>query len=117
LLRLIARLPEAQRTAAFKQAHDTTRQRKDDTNPENCLAYLKEMAARIGYLRIVTPKRHGDVASAIYVMRDGKLVEGQGEDKGARVATGVIGHDEAMRKNAQHFKRLYGADKPKSMFF
>lgn len=84
LLRLISRLPKAQRESAFREARTTTKSRKDDTNPESCLAYLKEMAAKIGYLRIVTPKRHGDVTQATYVMRDGKLVEGHGHDKGTR---------------------------------
>ncbi len=34
-----------------------------------------------------------------------------------RVADGTISMDEAVRRNNQHFKRLYGADKPANMFF
>lgn len=34
-----------------------------------------------------------------------------------RVADGGISNEEAHRRNAKDFKRLYGADKPKSMFF
>lgn len=86
LLQLIARLPQVQRQSALAEARATCKERKHDTNPEKTLTHLKELAARIGYLRIVTPRRPGDASreAGKFVLRDGKLVEGEGEEKGSR---------------------------------
>jgi hypothetical protein len=68
------------------EARNTVKQRKAESNPETLLAYQKELAAKIGYLRIVTPRQPGDVDTGIgrWVMRDGELVEGEGLEKGER---------------------------------
>lgn len=86
LLKLIQRLPAGKREGALQEARSLAQTRKSESNPETRLAYMKEMAAKIGYLRIITPRQPSDAATeaASYVMRDGKLVPGSGEDKGGR---------------------------------
>lgn len=120
LLRLIARLPEAKRTDALREAQQTIRSRRGETDAERLLAHQKELAAKIGYLRIVTPKQPSDVSDSgfgRYVLRDGQLVQGVGASKGERVADGVLSMDEAQKLNNKHFERFYGKKKSKDMFF
>ncbi|KAG2483066.1 hypothetical protein HYH03_018049 [Edaphochlamys debaryana] len=113
LLRLIGRLPGDQRSKALTEARTTLRARKSEANPEEQLKHLKELVSKIGYLRIITPRQPGDVKSGVFVVRDGRLVEGGGEAKGARVADGTISYQDAMRRNERDFQRFYGAPKPK----
>lgn len=86
LLSLIMRLPADKCQASLQEAKTTIRERKNETNPETSLQYLKELAAKIGYLRMTTPKFPSDqrASSGHYVFRDGKLVEGSGDTKGTR---------------------------------
>lgn len=85
LLRLIKRMPEQKAAAARSEAQQTVRQNKNAADPESQLRYLKELVARISFLRITTPRRPGEtLGSGTYVLRDGQLVEGAGEDKGGR---------------------------------
>eukprot|EP00879_Flechtneria_rotunda_P014355 GHRR01014995.1.p1 GENE.GHRR01014995.1~~GHRR01014995.1.p1 ORF type:complete len:133 (+),score=23.06 GHRR01014995.1:379-777(+) len=118
LLRLIQRLPFDKAVAAKAEAQQTIRQRRAETSPDTNLLYLKELAARISFLRMTTPRRAGEpLDSGRYILRDGELVKSTGESKGARVADGAISVDEAHRMNREHFKRFYGKPKPKEMFF
>lgn len=56
------------------------------------LDYQRELAAKIAYLRMVTPKRPSDTRTGesssgngtIYVLREGKLVQSSGESRGSR---------------------------------
>ncbi len=84
LLRLVSRLPADKRDQAFSEARGTLRARRTESNPEKQLQHLKELSSRIGYLRIITPKQPGEVTAGVYVVRDGKVMEGSGESKGAR---------------------------------
>ena len=85
LLRLIRRLPAAKVDAALKQARETTRARRGEANPEQAQQHAKELAARIGFLRITTPRQPGEVlGSGRFVLRDGELVQGAGNSKGER---------------------------------
>lgn len=85
LMRLIQRMPEQKAAAARLEAQQTLRQHKDEADPELRLNYLKDLAARISFLRITTPRRPGEpLGGGTYVMRDGELVQGAGEDKGSR---------------------------------
>jgi hypothetical protein len=85
LLRLIQRLPSSKSAAARAEAQQTIRQRQQEADPEQQLQYLKELAAKIGFLRISTPRRPGEVLEAgSFVLRDGQLVKGSGEHKGTR---------------------------------
>ncbi|PNH01659.1 hypothetical protein TSOC_012435 [Tetrabaena socialis] len=117
LLRLVARLPQAKRGEALGEARTTIRDRRSESNPEKQLNHLKELTSKIGFLRIVTPKEPGEVRSGVFVVRDGRIVEGSGDAKGGRVADGTITMEEGMRRNDRDFKRLYGAAKPKGILF
>eukprot|EP00878_Enallax_costatus_P024100 GHUV01025692.1.p1 GENE.GHUV01025692.1~~GHUV01025692.1.p1 ORF type:complete len:127 (+),score=7.17 GHUV01025692.1:211-591(+) len=87
LLRLIHRLPSDKATAAKAEAQQTIRQRQTETDPEAQLQYLKELVARISFLRITTPRPVGEkLEGGSYVLRDGSLVKGSGEEKGTRYA-------------------------------
>lgn len=119
LLRLIDRLPSSKKGQALIEAKSTVRSRRSEEDPQKQLDHLRELVSKIGYLRIATPKQPGEVSneSGVYVVRDGKLVEGSGAAKGARVADGTTNMDDAVRRNARDFKRFYGAEKPKNVFF
>lgn len=85
LLRLIKRMPEQKAAAARTEAQQTVRQHKNEADPEAQLRYLKNLVARISFLRITTPRRPGEpLGGGSYVLRDGELVEGAGEEKGSR---------------------------------
>lgn len=47
---------------------------------------LKELVAKVSFLRIMVPRRAGDksITAATYIVRDGKLVEGEAERPGLR---------------------------------
>jgi hypothetical protein len=91
LLRLIKRLPSQEaRLQAAQEAR--TELQKNKTAPEGDADRLREkLDDKIRYLRIVTPKQPGDAdnieESTIFVVRDGKVVEGTA----ARVSRCVIG--------------------------
>lgn len=100
LLGLVKRLPEAQRGGAWREARQTIRLHAGEASEDRQQELFKQLAAKISFLRAVTPKRPGEV-SAIgaghYVMRDGKLVEGSGRTAGARsVAPGSGGGGGAL---------------------
>jgi hypothetical protein len=85
LLRLISRLPGAQRATAWKEATSTVRQRKDEAEPSQQLAHYKELIAKIGYLRMITPRLPSDTPKGgSYVLRDGELVESTSDGKSSR---------------------------------
>ncbi len=85
LLRLISRQPPERAAAAREEARSTLRARKAETNPEQLHLYHKELASRVSFLRITTPRTPGQaLQGGRYVLRDGELVEGAGADKGAR---------------------------------
>ena len=74
---------------------------------------LRTLVARVGYLRIVTPKggRHKR-ESGTFVVREGELVEDGGESKGKRVADGTISMQEAHDYHNRLMKRQYYGQKP-----
>lgn len=87
LLRLIGRMrSEEQRTLAREQARTLLRSRASEHDPQAILNYQRELASRIAFLRMTTPKLPGEVAGAsgTYVLRDGQLVEGSGHTRGSR---------------------------------
>jgi hypothetical protein len=87
LLRLIRRLPADKALVAEAEARTTIRARSGERDPEQALHHLKELAARISFLRMTTPRPPGEpVGSGRFVFRSGEWVEGEGEDKGARCA-------------------------------
>lgn len=85
LLRLIERLPAEKAATARSEAQQTIRDRRKESDPEAQLHHLKELVAKISFLRITTPRPVGEKLDAgSYVLRDGQLVKGSAEDKGAR---------------------------------
>jgi hypothetical protein len=90
LLRLIERLPGDKRTAADAEARSLFRDRRTEQDPQRALDHQRELASKIAYLRMVTPKTAADTRTSspgtTYVLRDGKLVEGSGEVRGGRWA-------------------------------
>lgn len=87
LLGLVRRLPEAQRASALAEARQSMRQHAAETSEERQQELFKQLAAKISFLRVVTPRRPGEVSaigSGHYVLRDGKLVEGAGRSAGTR---------------------------------
>lgn len=107
LLRLIRRLSEPERAAAAaREARDTMRAQQHLTDPQARLDALKQLASRIGFLRITTPRPPGEGLSGgggTFVLRDGRLVPGAGADKGSRcavrlpVCAGACAEQEASR--------------------
>ncbi len=88
LLSLIQRLPPQQKQTAMQEAKQQLHSRKAEPDAQKVLDHVKEMAAKIGYLKIITPKRPGQVSGEAgrFVLRKGALVQGEGEDKGERCA-------------------------------
>lgn len=89
LLRLIRRLPTERRAEALQEARGRMRAGREATAPDAQVAGLRELAARIGFLRIVTPRVPGEVAgeAGTFVLQDGQLVESQAaQGPGRRVA-------------------------------
>ncbi len=82
LLTLIRKLPQTQRDQALVEAKSAVRAHQHETDAAKVSDLLKQMAAKISYLRVITPRTPGERASHIgaghYVMRDGHLVEGEG---------------------------------------
>jgi len=89
LLGLIHRLPEAQRGSALAEARQSMRQHAAEADEGQQQDLLKQLAAKISFLRTITPRKPGEISamgSSHYVMRDGKLVEGVGRTAGTRWA-------------------------------
>lgn len=92
LLGLIKRLPEAQRAAQWAEARQALRRHAGEADQALRLDLFKQLAARISFLRVITPRRPGEASSlgqAHYVLREGQLVEGSGETAGTRCAGGA----------------------------
>lgn len=85
LIRLIRRLPADKAAAAQEEARAAMRERSGERDPLRAHDHLKELAARVSFLRMTTPRPAGEpVGSGRFVFRGGEWVEGEGEDKGAR---------------------------------
>lgn len=85
LLRLVQRLPADKAGAAKAEAQQTIRQRQAETDPQARLQHVKELVAKISFLRITTPRPVGEKLEAgSYLLRQGQLVKGTGEEKGTR---------------------------------
>ncbi|BDA43734.1 hypothetical protein COCOBI_04-7490 [Coccomyxa sp. Obi] len=87
----------------------------NETDPLKASDMLKDLVARVSFLRMATPKtyrdrrtRHG---AETYVLRDGQLVEGRGVAD-SRVADGTISMEEAMTRHKQLLKRQHFGREP-----
>ena len=85
------------------------------TEESKQLDLLKQLIARVSYLRIVTPKsgrgRHKR-ESGTFVVREGELVEGSGQSQGMRVNDGKISMQEAHEYHNRLLKRQYFGKTP-----
>ncbi|GBF89510.1 hypothetical protein Rsub_02082 [Raphidocelis subcapitata] len=119
LLRLARRLPPERAAAAADEARAAIRARAGEPDPERALQHTKELAARVAFLRMTTPRPAGEPLEGAgrFVWRSGAWQEGGGESKGERVADGSLPMEEAKQRNAQHYERFYGRKRPKEMFF
>ncbi len=86
LVRLIHRLPREQKQTSLLETRTLIRSRAKETDNQKALDHQRELASKIAYLRIITPKQSGETASSTgtYVLREGKLMEGSGETRGSR---------------------------------
>lgn len=87
LLTLIKRLPAERVPQALTEARQTIRQHVQETDLAKQTDLFKQLAAKISFLRTITPRKPGDVSSigsGHFVFRDGELVEGTGASAGSR---------------------------------
>ena len=85
-LRLIARLPQNAQVSALHEARQMMRA-QIDAPVEQVPDLLKVLYGKISYLRMCTPKKprdKGSVGYGTFVVRDGQVVEGRGQDAGKR---------------------------------
>lgn len=91
---------------------------------EQRLAEVKALVGQLGFLRTVTPKRPGDGAgpanpggTTTFVLREGRLVPGHGEERGAGAAHRDLPSeaDLATRQRALTKRQFFGKDPPKNM--
>lgn len=82
LLRLVASLPDAaQRSQQLAEARAAMRAGAGEAEPGRQQDLFKQLAARVSFLRVVTPRRPSQVSalgSGTFVLRGGELVEGSG---------------------------------------
>ena len=91
---------------------------------ERRLAEVKALVGQLGFLRTITPKRPGDGAgpanpggTTTFVLREGRLVPGHGEERGAGAAHRDLPSeaDLATRQRALTKRQFFGKDPPKNM--
>lgn len=76
---------------------------------DRALDELRRLAARSGFLRMVTParsRRARDEVGGTYVMRDGRLVRGTGETQGVRATDGSVSFEDARARNMADMQRM-----------
>lgn len=85
-LELNRRLPAEQAKQNLAQLRDRARQVRDTADAAAQVDALKELVAKTSFLRIMAPRRAGDrtVTATTYIVRDGKVVEGEADRPGLR---------------------------------
>ncbi|KFM23227.1 hypothetical protein F751_3418 [Auxenochlorella protothecoides] len=75
---------------------------------------LKELVAKISFLRIMAPRLPQDrsITAAKFIFRDGEVVEGEAETPGLRVASSQCSMPEFRQKHAELLKRQYFGQEP-----
>jgi hypothetical protein len=83
LLKLIKRMPAQQVAPSLQEARQKMREGSREANPEQRLAKFRDLTARVGYMRIITPRLPGEVESesGTFVLHGGDLVRSHGEPK------------------------------------
>ncbi|KAI3433446.1 hypothetical protein D9Q98_003260 [Chlorella vulgaris] len=117
LLGLVRRLPEQQRSVQRAEARAALRLHAAEADEAKRQDLFKQLAAKISFLRAVTPRRPGEVSSigaGHYVLRGGQLVEGSGETSGTRAADGSMPLEDARQRHSQLMKRqFFGREPPR----
>jgi hypothetical protein len=107
--------PAAEREVKLADVRAAIRANAGVTDESERQELLKKLVARVGFLRIVTPKtgrgRHKR-ESGVFVVREGEVIEGTGQTAGARVADGTISMQEAHEYHNRLLKRQYYGQKP-----
>lgn len=107
--------PASERESKLEEVRATVRANVNETDESKQLDLLKQLVARVSYLRIITPKsgrgRHKR-EGGIFVVREGELVEGSGETPGLRVNDGKISMQEAHEYHNRLLKRQYYGKPP-----
>ena len=107
--------PASAREAKLDEVRAAMRANAHVTEESKQLDLLKQLVARVSYLRIVTPKsgrgRHKR-ESGTFVVREGELVEGSGQSQGMRVNDGKISMQEAHEYHNRLLKRQYFGKTP-----
>ena len=108
-------IPVAEREAKLEEARVAIRASASITSESEQQELLRKLVARMGFLRIMTPKtgrgRHKR-ESGVFVVRKGEVVEGVGNTNGQRVADGTISMQEAHEYHNRLLKRQYYGQKP-----
>lgn len=118
IIRLIHRIPSgSQRQQALAKARQDMELGRLAQGAQ-AEALLEKMDDQIRYLKIITPKSQDEerimVESTVFVVRDGKVVEGSGQRGPSRVADGKISMSEAYEKHHSLMRRQYfGREPPK----
>ncbi|KAK9814462.1 hypothetical protein WJX72_006315 [[Myrmecia] bisecta] len=117
LLYLIKKLPTDRRLAALEEARARTKVNIGETDLGQASEQLKELVAKISFLRISTPRQPGDRRSCLggtFVLRGGELVPGEAV-RASRVADGTISMEEARQRHQTLLRRQhFGRDPPKA---
>ena len=118
LLQLIRRLPQPLQTKELEQARNAFRDNASVSSQAEVDLLTSQLDDKLRYLRIVTPKRPGDVgdideASTVYVVRDGRLEASSGRRE-RRVADGRISMSEARERHETLLRRQHFGRKPPS---
>ena len=107
--------PASERDAKLDEVRAAVRANVHENEESKQLDLLKQLVARVSYLRIVTPKsgrgRHTREGGT-FVVRKGELVEGSGETLGMRVNDGKISMQEAHEYHNRLLKRQYYGKTP-----
>lgn len=94
-----------QKDQMLSEARSTVRSHRYEANPAKQLDLRKLLAAKISFLRVVTPKPPGTASntqSGHFVIRDGNLVEGTGSTAGKRYVTFSHRRNHSMITSSSH---------------
>lgn len=117
LLTLIKRLAPSAKAEALQNARSSMRQHAAEQDAARASDLHKELVAKIGFLRMTTPRRAGEPSHAgagTFVLRKGELVQADAE-RTSRVADGKTSMEDFKHKHHQLMERQYfGRKLPKN---
>jgi hypothetical protein len=118
LLRLAARLPQAQGQEALHRIRNEFRSHKSEANPAKLADLIAEANGKLGYLRMIVPRHQSDVPPGAigrnsFVSIGGKLVpsDGQISDATAAVKASQLDSNDIKRHQA-NLRRFQYMDRP-----